>query len=61
MYLVTEYCNQGALDDFILNHNLSEEDVIVFFRQIAEAFKYLVSKKIIHRDIKPQNLLLHNG
>lgn len=53
MYLVTEYCNQGALDDFILNHNLSEEDVIVFFRQIAEAFKYLVSKKIIHRDIKP--------
>ncbi|CAD8126994.1 unnamed protein product [Paramecium sonneborni] len=61
MYLVTEYCNQGALDDFILNHNLSEEDVVVFFRQIAAAFKYLVTKKIIHRDIKPQNLLLHNG
>jgi serine/threonine protein kinase len=31
------------------------------FTQIVIALKFLQDKKIIHRDIKPKNILLHNG
>lgn len=61
MYLVTQFCNQGALDDYIRSHNFSEVDILSYFRQIAEAFKCLVQNRIVHRDVKPQNILLHNG
>ncbi|KAM3139804.1 hypothetical protein pb186bvf_008046 [Paramecium bursaria] len=60
MFLVTQFCNQGTVEDWILQHNLSEEDVILQMRQIGQAFQYLTQKNIIHRDIKPSNLLLHN-
>jgi serine/threonine-protein kinase ULK/ATG1 len=32
MYLVTEYCNQGTIEDLIMTHNLSEEGVLEYFR-----------------------------
>lgn len=53
MYLITEFCNQQTVEDLILDHNLAEEVVLQYIKQITEAFKYLVSKKILHRDIKP--------
>jgi len=53
MYLVTEYCNQGTIEDLIMTHNLSEEGVLSYFKQIADAFKYIRQKKILHRDVKP--------
>ena len=38
---------------------LHEKVVRCFLGQLAEALKFLRDKDIIHRDIKPQNLLLH--
>lgn len=38
---------------------LHEMVVRCFLGQLSEALKFLYEKKIIHRDIKPQNLLLH--
>lgn len=32
-----------------------------YFRQLLEAFKILVEYNIMHRDIKPDNILFHNG
>jgi serine/threonine protein kinase len=58
-----EYCNEGTLESLILNkrYDMSEETLMKLFTQIVIALKYLQDKKIIHRDIKPKNILLHNG
>lgn len=37
---------------------LSEDTIRVFLQQIAQAMKVMQSKGILHRDLKPQNILL---
>lgn len=32
-----------------------------YIAQIASALKYMKDEKIIHRDIKPKNILIHEG
>ena len=61
-YLILEYCNQGDLKKYIdLNiNNLNKKNDLNYINQILEGFKYLYQNKIIHRDIKPNNILIHN-
>ena len=40
---------------------LSEEESVEFFSQMINGFKTLVRCKIMHRDFKLANILLHNG
>ena len=64
-YLVTEYCNGGALADRLeeykdtYNAPFPEELVQYLMRQIISAVKYLHGKKILHRDIKLDNILVN--
>ena len=61
-YYVYEYCNGGTLDDFILKKRfLNEKEALYYFRQMLNGCKALVENKIIHRDFKPANILLHNN
>ena len=65
MYLVMEYCNGGELSKALEKYQLKygkpfdEELVQHFMRQIISAFKYIHNQKIMHRDIKLENILLH--
>ncbi|QPG76280.1 Serine/threonine-protein kinase [Brettanomyces nanus] len=40
------------------SHGMNEVLVINFIKQLASALKFLRSQNLVHRDIKPQNLLL---
>uniref|UniRef100_A0A672JIL3 non-specific serine/threonine protein kinase n=1 Tax=Salarias fasciatus TaxID=181472 RepID=A0A672JIL3_SALFA len=60
LYLLTRtYCNGGDLAEYLhCKGTLSEDTIRVFLQQIAQAMKVLQSKGILHRDLKPQNILL---
>ncbi|KAF3526291.1 hypothetical protein F2Q69_00049718 [Brassica cretica] len=59
IFLVLEYCSGGDLAEYITLHGKVSEPVAKhFMRQLALGLQALQEKHCIHRDLKPQNLLL---
>ncbi|KAJ0246458.1 Protein kinase domain-containing protein [Hirschfeldia incana] len=59
IFLVLEYCSGGDLAEYINLHGKVSEPVAKhFMRQLALGLQVLQEKHCIHRDLKPQNLLL---
>jgi serine/threonine protein kinase len=59
VYLVTEFVPGGDLWSLLENVGCFDEDAAKFFgREVLSALSYLRSNGIIHRDIKPDNLLV---
>jgi serine/threonine protein kinase len=57
-YVVMEYLAGGELLDMITdNDHLSEPNAKHVLRQVLEAVLYLHNKGIVHRDVKPENIL----
>ena len=56
--LVTEYCEGGELFDQVKNQ-LSETQIAVIFKQLLSGLAYLHSNNIVHRDLKLENILIH--
>ncbi|XP_060642926.2 serine/threonine-protein kinase SIK2 [Anolis sagrei] len=62
LYLVTEYAKNGEIFDYLANHGrLSESEARRKFWQILSAVEYCHGRKIVHRDLKAENLLLDNN
>ncbi|XP_028752259.1 serine/threonine-protein kinase ATG1a isoform X2 [Neltuma alba] len=59
IYLILEYCNGGDLATYIHRRGkVSESIARHFMRHLAAGLMVLQEKHLIHRDLKPQNLLL---
>jgi serine/threonine protein kinase len=57
--LLFEYCNFHDLTRYINSNSISENEAIDILKQICEGYVYLYNNKIMHRDMKPDNILLH--
>lgn len=58
-----EFCNGGDLNKLIQKkvNGLSQDDIIMYGAQILEGLNELNKKSIIHRDLRPCNIFIHNG
>nr|VDC77215.1 unnamed protein product [Brassica rapa] len=63
LYLVMEYLNGGDLYSLLRNLGCLEEDIVrVYIAEVVLALEYLHSEGVVHRDVKPDNLLIaHDG
>ena len=61
-YFIYEYCNGGDLETYLKKKEfLKEDEAIKILIDLLEAFKEMNKNNIIHRYIKPSNILIHNG
>ncbi|KAM7273997.1 hypothetical protein ACFE04_028661 [Oxalis oulophora] len=59
LYLVMEYLNGGDLYSLLRNLGCLDEDMArVYLAEVVLALDYLHSLNVIHRDLKPDNLLI---
>ena len=66
IYLIIEYANNGSLVSFLYNRSLEKikiknDFLWNIFLQCLSGLSYIHSKKIIHRDINAEILLLDNN
>ena len=62
IFLVMEFCDGGDVHQYLQkNGRLDEYVVHIFMNDLANGLKFMWSKKYIHRDLKPQNLLLKSS
>ena len=55
---ITDYCKNGDLDDFLGKSNLSVKESLCIVYDILSGLCILHSNKLVHRDLKPQNILI---
>ena len=57
--ILFEYYNYSNLTHYINTTSVSEIEAIVLLKQICQGYQYLYKNKIMHRDLKTDNILLH--
>lgn len=60
LYLIMEYC-ESDLSDFIHDYILDIDQIHHYMIQLRDGYQYLQNNNVVHRDLKPQNLLIKDG
>ncbi|KAJ5698766.1 hypothetical protein N7462_000771 [Penicillium macrosclerotiorum] len=59
IYIIMEYVAGGELSTYLSSHTKIPEDMVrTIARQLLRALHYLHKRRITHRDIKPDNILI---
>eukprot|EP00928_Gymnodinium_smaydae_P006568 TRINITY_DN12333_c0_g1_i3.p1 TRINITY_DN12333_c0_g1~~TRINITY_DN12333_c0_g1_i3.p1 ORF type:complete len:432 (-),score=55.96 TRINITY_DN12333_c0_g1_i3:720-1964(-) len=62
MYLCLEFCNAGDVHSYVeANGPFSKAIAPSLFTQVMRGIRYIHTKRVVHCDIKHENLLLHQG
>jgi serine/threonine protein kinase len=57
-YLVMEFVEGNSLRQLVQGRTVSERDALEFVPQIAEALQHAHEAGVVHRDVKPENVLV---
>lgn len=57
MLILTEYCDGGNLNERLRRRSSADQNYH-WMTQMADALSYLHDKEVVHRDLKPDNVLL---
>ena len=60
-YLIMEYIEGKPIDVYCETHNLSIEGRIEVFRGVCAAVQFAHQNLVVHRDLKPNNILVNSG
>ncbi|KAK6189863.1 hypothetical protein SNE40_001839 [Patella caerulea] len=63
LIILQDYCDDGTIQDKIqdaerINSSFEEKQIMEWFIQIVMAVQYIHSKKVLHRDLKTENVFL---
>jgi len=59
-YLIMEYIDGEPIIDYCINHKLGIGQRIELFLQVCDAVSYAHQNLVVHRDIKPDNILVNS-
>lgn len=59
LYLVMPYVSGGSLQDLLTRIPLPGSEVVSYGTQLADALAYAHRRNLVHRDVKPANILIH--
>jgi non-specific serine/threonine protein kinase/serine/threonine-protein kinase len=57
-YLVMDYVEGQAIDEYCATHKLSTTERLQLFRTVCSAVTYAHQNLVVHRDLKPSNILI---
>ena len=58
IYLITEYCSgKDLIDKIVRKKRFSEEEALIIFFQLLDAFTYMHKMNICHRNIRTEHIL----
>lgn len=58
--MVMEYFNKGSVGQRVAKGPIPEKKAFSILRMVLEGLKYMHSRNLVHRDIKPGNIMLRD-
>jgi len=60
-FIVAEYLEGFSLPDYLAERKPSVREILIYLAQIAQALDYSHSRDVVHRDVKPDNVMVLPG
>src|SRR5206468_12744948 len=60
-FITMEYVEGRDLQSYLMEHKPTPREAVKIIRQVCEALEVSHSESVVHRDLKPQNIMLDSS